>query len=421
MDDDRSLATDAERVALLDAAVEAADRLAALAAVLAAETDAYGADVTATGLPVVSLLSAQRRMTRREGWALLGLGRDLRSFPDLTRAALAGEASPAQVRAITRVLADLPDDLDAGERARAEAMMVGFAAEFDAKGLSTLSGHLLEVIAPEVVDRLEAERLEREERLARRNRELSFTDDGHGTVKIRGRLPVLQAQTLIEQINAMASAEARRALDALDPLAEEVTPTMRRADALVALAEAAAAHQDAPAHGGDRPRIVVTMPHERLADLAAGARLVGPDQPISAGELRRLCCDADLVPVVLGAESEVLDVGREHRLVTAPIRTALNARDRGCVFPGCDKPPTDCHAHHIVPWQAGGATSLDNLVSVCAHHHRIVEPTTAPADKRWQIRLGNGGIPEVLPPVRVDPEQRPRRHQRFRIPRAEAA
>lgn len=418
--EDRRLASDRERVELLGAAVEAADRLQVLAAVLAGEANASQADVAATGLPVVSWLAATRQMTRREGWALVGLGRDLQAFPQVAAAAMAGAVSPAQARAITRVLVDLPENLADGERARAEAMMVGFAAEFDAAGLATLSRHLLEVVAPEVVERLEAERLEREERAARRNRQLSFTDDGHGTVKIRGRLPVLAAQTLIGQIEAIAAAERRRALDALDPLAEEVTPTMRRADALVALADAAALHQDAPVHGGDRPRINVTIELEQLRDMATGGRVTGTDAPISAGDLRRLCCDADIVPVVLGGDSEILDVGREQRLVTAPIRTALNVRDRGCIFPGCDKPPASCHAHHIIPWQSGGPTSLDNLVLVCAHHHGIVEPTNAPAPTRWQVRLGRSGIPEVLPPIHVDPDRRPRLHQRFRIPVMEA-
>lgn len=420
LDDDRGLATDAERVALMGAAMEAADRLQTLAALLVAESDAYGSDVASTGLPAVSWLADTRRMTRREAWAILHQGRDLRSFPLIRAAAEAGHVSPQQARAITQVLADLPEDLDAAQRDRAEATMVGFAADFDSRGLSTLSGHLLEVIAPDVVDRLEAERLEREERRARRNRSLSFTPDGQGGVRIRGLLPVVAAQTLIAQIEAIAQAERRRALDSLDPLAEEVTLTMRRADALLALAEAAALHRDAPVHGGDRPRIVVTLPLERLRDLAAGAEIVGTGDRISAGQLRQLCCDADIVPVVLGAGSEVLDVGREHRLVTGPIRTALTVRDRGCVFPGCDKPPAACQAHHVVPWQAGGPTSLNNLVLVCAHHHGIVEPTPGLPGRRWEVRLGDDGIPEVLPPEHVDRSRRPRRHQRFRTHREAA-
>ena len=415
-DDDRALATDAERVAMAEMAIEATDRLRTLAAVLIAEADATGADRAATGLGMVSWLADTRRMTRREVSALLHDGRDLDGCPRVRDAGLAGEVSPGQARAISRVLLDLPEELASEQRERAESMMVEFAAEFDARGLATLADHLLEVIAPDVAERLEAARLEREERRARRNRRLSFTHDGHGSVLVKGCLPAVAAQTLIEQVDAIAHAEHRRALDALDPLAEDMTPTMRRADALLSLAEAAAAHRDAPTHGGDRPRINVTIDWEQLRQLSVGGRVLGPDDAVSPGQLRQLCCDADILPVVLGGDSQVLDVGREHRPVTGPIRTALTVRDQGCVFPGCDKPPAACHAHHIIPWQDGGATSLANLVLVCAHHHGIIEPTsTGPQDRRWQIRLGTDGIPEILPPLHVDPTRRPRRHQRFRL------
>ena len=84
------------------------------------------------------------------------------------------------------------------------------------------------------------------------------------------------------------------------------------------------------------------------------------------------------MPTVLGSRSAVLDVGRAQRLVTPAIHAALEIRDGGCVFPGCDKQPNACHAHHIMPWWAGGVTALHNLVLVCPHHHGIIEPSHNP-------------------------------------------
>lgn len=380
---DRAYAADRERLELLDAALRAAHRLEGLAAVLAAESETAGADVAVTGLGVTGWLATNNPMTRTEAGRVVRAGRELADFPLVRAAVLDGRLSPTQARAITGVLRDLPEELDAGQRDRAEKTMVGFGAEFDSHGLAGLARHLLEVIAPEQADQLEAARLERQDRLARRDRHLAFSSDGHGSVFIRGKLPALQAATLIAQIDAIAAAQRRHALDSADPEAEDTTPAMRRADALMALAEAAARHRDAPAHGGDRPRIVVHLSASRLADLAAGAGLLPDGRSVSPGELRRLCCDADLVPVVLGGASEVLDVGREQRLVTGPIRTALGVRDRGCVFPGCDRPPAHCEAHHIVPWRQGGPTSLENLVLLCPHHHGIVEPPlTGPDEQR---------------------------------------
>ena len=193
---------------------------------------------------------------------------------------------------------------------------------------------------------------------------------------------------------------------------------MWRADALLAMANRHALDGLAPTHGGDRPRVVVTLSYDKLCKAAVdggliSGELVGGGDPIDAGVLRRWLCDADILPAVLGGESEVLDVGREQRLVTPAIRTALDLRDGGCVFVGCDKPPRDCHAHHGVPWWAGGETSLTNLYLFCPHHHAIVEPSRKPGADRWSVRLRGDGVPEIVPPTYVDPAQRTRVHARF--------
>lgn len=239
-------------------------------------------------------------------------------------------------------------------------------------------------------------------------------------MRIRGSLPVVDAEPFIRLIDSY-TAQLARGLDALDPLAEQPTPTMRRADALVALVDHHQRRATGPSHGGDRPRVVVTLDYETLRksatdDRLLGGRLSGSCRPIPASQLRYLLCDADVLPVVLGGRSEVMDVGRLQRLVTPPIRAALEVRDQGCVFPGCDKPPNACHAHHIVPWWAGGVTALRNLVLVCPHHHNIVEPGHNPGADRWRVQLPGSGPAEVIPPMRVDPRQRPRVHNRFQAP-----
>jgi hypothetical protein len=118
--------------------------------------------------------------------------------------------------------------------------------------------------------------------------------------------------------------------------------------------------------------------------------------------VRRLACDADLIPVCLGTHGEVLDVGRTARLITPALWRALVARDRHCAFPGCTRPPVMCHAHHIVHWVDGGTTSLDNLVLVCGEHHRVLHHTP------WQVRLNpHDGRPEFLPPARLVTQDSP--------------
>lgn len=406
---DRALLTDAERVRLTESTATLVGRLQGLLLVLAAEADASGAPQATVGVGTLSWLHDSHRMTRAEAGALLKQGQELSGLPLLRRAVLIGHASPAQARAVSRVLAKLPPDLPAEAHRAAEATMVGYCSEFDSTELSRLARHLLEVVAPEVAEDAIELRLERELAVAEASRHLSFVPDGYGSTLIRGSLPTAEAELLRTQIDAIAHLYQRRALDCADPHAEKDTPRMRRADALVELARAAALHGDAPRHGGDRPRVMVLVEHARLAEDCRGARLLDSGTELTAGQLRRLACDAGILPAVLGGGGEVLDVGREHRLVTPAIRAALIARDRGCVFPGCDRHAAACDAHHIVPWFRGGPTALGNLVLLCRHHHNIVEPDHRDPCHRWQVRM-DGGIPVIIPPIRVDSRRRPRRN-----------
>jgi hypothetical protein len=416
------LPTDREQLELLLTSLRVGGRLQAWQQQLAAriETDevAWREHRTST----TTWLAEAANLTPREARRMVRAGQELQRFAAVREATVAGRVLPTQAEAITSVLADLPEEFPAEVIARGEELLVGFAATHNSVELRRLTGHLLEVLAPDTADALEAERLEREHRSAMRNRRLDFHPDGHGSVLIRGSLPVAEAEPFITIIDAYAAVQ-KRGLAALDPHAEHVTPAMRRADALLDMANQHTQRALAPVNGGDRPRIVITLSYDKLAKHAVdaalcpsslGATLIGSGEPVPASLVRQWLCDADLLPAVLGGPSEVLDVGRTERLVTPAIRAALELRDRGCVFPGCNAPPSACHAHHIIPWWTGGPTALHNLVLLCPHHHGNLEPGRDPTADRWHIRLRDDGTPEILPPIRVDPRQRPRLHARFR-------
>jgi hypothetical protein len=84
--------------------------------------------------------------------------------------------------------------------------------------------------------------------------------------------------------------------------------------------------------------------------------------------LERLTCDCDISRVITTGRSEVLDVGRATRTIPPAVWKALVVRERHCQAPGCDQPPERCEGHHIIHWERGGPTSLDNVL--CWHHHR---------------------------------------------------
>lgn len=442
------LSAEAEQLKLILASLRLSARLQAWQQRQLAELERSQASWRVYGASTTTWLAEAGNLTPNQARHLIKAGQQLERFETVGEAATKGEVLPQQAEAMTTVLAELPREFPTEVMQEAQGLLVGFATDHNSSELRRLTTHLIEVLDPETCEAREERRLERQLQRATSRRGLEFRQDGDGSVLIRGSLPIVQAEPLIQIIDAYSAAE-RRALDALDPHAPLLSPAMRRADALVAMVNRHCQEALAPGNGGDRPRVVATLSYDRLIDQACaagicddklaatlgeftsgvalggaaagtggvglGSRLIRNGLPVPASELRRLLCDAEVLPVVLGGRSEILDVGRAQRLVTAPIRAALELRDQGCVFPGCDKPPQACQAHHLQPWWAGGSTSLANLVLVCPHHHGVVEPGHDPTDDRWRVEIGDDGVPQVLPPQRVDLHRTPRRHARFRI------
>jgi hypothetical protein len=115
--------------------------------------------------------------------------------------------------------------------------------------------------------------------------------------------------------------------------------------------------------------------------------------PISAKAVERLACDCTVTRVLLGSDSMVIDVGRAKRVVSAPQSKALKVRDRGCTWPGCDRPAMWTSAHHVVHWINGGPTDLSNLVLLCYRHHWMVH------EGEWQIVCADDGRMLTIPPI----------------------
>jgi hypothetical protein len=149
----------------------------------------------------------------------------------------------------------------------------------------------------------------------------------------------------------------------------------RRADALGEICRQWLDSADRPLVGGERPHISITVDlatlEGRLPTPGSGAELEDAG-PISSEAARRMACDASVSRVITRGSSEPLDVGRRTQVVPAGIRRAVVVRDRGCRFPGCDRPQGWSDAHHVVHWAHGGDTALSNLVLLCRRHHRLV-------------------------------------------------
>jgi hypothetical protein len=133
------------------------------------------------------------------------------------------------------------------------------------------------------------------------------------------------------------------------------------------------AQGEAAVTGGFRPQVTITASYETLTGLADGAGCVTEDCGLlTPGAVRRILCDAEVIPVILGGKSLPLDIGRSKRTAPWWLRKLITLRDKGCVIPGCQTRPRYCDAHHIIHWLFGGKTELENLCLLCTRHHTMV-------------------------------------------------
>ncbi|NGY59303.1 DUF222 domain-containing protein [Lentzea sp. NEAU-D13] len=199
----------------------------------------------------------------------------------------------------------------------------------------------------------------------------------------------------------------------LDPLAKPRPETVedgpdlrsravREGDALAELVDLMLRADQLPEHGGEPVTLTVTMRYDDLAKQVGQATLDNGER-VPADQVRQLACSAGIIPLLLGAKSQPMDIGRKTRTFTAGIRRTLVARDRGCAFPGCGRPPRQCDAHHIRHWSDGGDTSVDNAVLLCRHHHTLIHQS------EWDVTMEHG-IPTFYAPRWMDEQRKPRRN-----------
>jgi hypothetical protein len=183
-----------------------------------------------------------------------------------------------------------------------------------------------------------------------------------------------------------------------------INPSVRRADALVRVAESSLRARGSDGKTADHYQVVIHVDAETLSAGAAGRSEVegGPSLPIET--IKRIGCDASIVGVIEDGKGRALSVGRRSRSIPPAIRRALRTRDEGgCQFPGCTYEKF-LDAHHVEHWAQGGKTELSNLVTLCRWHHRLVHEGGIGVRPRrgggWRFFKADG---QEFAPVRVDP------------------
>ncbi len=264
------------------------------------------------------------------------------------RAFAAGDLSECRVRLLVDARDDAPDLFR-----RDEPLLVEQARTLSARVFPKALSHWRRLADPDGA-RFDAEAAF----LARR---LHISPTWNGGVRLDGDLDPESGQIVLTAIRSLAEPGA------LDP-DDRRTPAQRRADALTEISRRHLDSADRPAQGGERPHITLTVSPSDLAgdglvDLEAG--------PITAEAARRLACDATTSRITMDDKGVPQTAEQARRNVPPALRRALDLRDGGCTYPGCDVPTRWCEAHHIVHWAHGGKTELSNLRLLCRPHHRV--------------------------------------------------
>ncbi len=311
----------------------------------------------------------------------------------LVDAVLSGGMSLARAGAIHRALVRIRGAITPEKYADAVELLadVGVEPVFDDKDIRKIINALLRTC---LAEKDHNERARAKEAL-RDVHESSLAD---GTVK---RIVITfgddaDYEAVKAVLNSPLAAPASKEEQEATGVPEMRSPGARRYDALMTvLRRGVAGTKGQPTT--PKATLVVTLDFDTLRasveDAArrpgCGATLAG--ESISAATIRRLACEADIVPMVLGGPSEIVDQGRSKRLVTPGQRLRLAARDGGCTIPGCTVPATWCDAHHIVPWANGGRSDLSNYALLCPRHHTWVHTlgltaTVTALGVVWQLR-----------------------------------
>ena len=153
--------------------------------------------------------------------------------------------------------------------------------------------------------------------------------------------------------------------------------------------------------GGNPPAVRVLVTAQALNNRRGHGRIEGEQDPISLQTVERIACSAGIVPITFDGEGQGMNLGREQRRFTRRQRIVMAARDGGCMWIGCDRPPSWTEAHHIEFWDRDhGQTDIDKGILLCKHHHLLAH------DHHWEITRKSGNY-WLIPPPTVDAAQRP--------------
>src|SRR6202162_2881075 len=300
-------------------------------------------------------------LTSQAAGDLIAVGENLARMPESMQAVTQGEIGSAHLKAMARTAAAVGDRFE-------EAHLLEKARESSPGKFYYICHHYRHAADRKGFEAEQAEQVE--------NGRLWVSKCEDGTVLLSATLDPEGGAAILTQLEPLAGKSGAH---------DDRSREKRYADALVELASG----------GGSQAQIQVTTSLETLRGPpgAAAADLELASVPISAKTVERLACDASITRIVLGSESMVIDVGRAKRTISGRARKALNARDKDCTWPGCERMASWCSGHHLQHWVHGGTNEPPNLTLLCNRHHWMVH------EGKWQIVRGDDGRMLTIPPT----------------------
>lgn len=337
------------------------------------------------------------------------------------------DAAPAWLRPVGLAVADASISPEAADVIRTglgtptEAITADQLTAAAGALLAEAAGLTLERLAARARDlraELDLAAVAAHEHALRDRRYLHLTPLADGMTRISGLLDPESAALVTAAVDA-ATSPRRGGPRFVDPderaraeavAADERTTEQLALDTLVELVRIGTAAAPEALLGKKRPAVTL---HVTAADLNAGAgvaRFEGQPAPISIDTAQRMICEVGALPVLFEG-GQVVNLGRQARLFTRRQTLGLAARDGGCIFPECDRPPSWTEAHHINEWRRDhGGTDLADGVLLCRHHHLLVH------NNGWRVTR-DGSAYAFVPPRELDPRQVPIAAQRREVVR----
>ena len=318
---------------------------------------AWGFDGARSG---AGWLAARCDTSRSAATASLKIAATLRNFPATALAAREGHLGTDKIRLLAAAARRLADPYS-----RDETMILTEAVKLTVRDLSRFLAHWQLYADPDGAGDREARNHMR--------RALHISKQFDGTYKIDGTLEAEPGEIIANALNHRADQLFRSEKQARDDPAAFTTPAQRRADALTELITLALS-VDPTTSTAATPLLVAFIDAHKLAeeDPSGPVGETASGYPIDAATARRLACDAGIARIITDGTPTPVDLGLTNHDPSPSQRRALTARDRGCTFPGCDRPPALCHAHHIHHWAKQGPTNMANLTLLCNRHHHLV-------------------------------------------------